>query len=378
MAETISAFDFIARKPAEDVPPVCVLFGDEPWLKHEALERLRSAVLDSDQGDLSFTSYAGDSVELRDVLDELATVSMFGGGKRMVVVDEADKFVATNREKLEDFCERPRASAVLVLCVASWPATTRLYKKVAQIGWQINCNLPKQKWGDGVDEEPVLRWLSARAYRQHQTKLAENAADLLLEIVGPQLGRLDQELTKLSLLASRATAGTQEPAARGGSAQQSASGAQESTRGSSAEKIITRELVEQAVSGWRAKTAWAMIEAALEGNARDALVQLDRLLLAGEEPIALLAMMSGSLRRTAAASRIVELAEAERRRLTLPQALQEAGVPPKRFLLDKAERQLRQIGRKRARHVFGWLLEADLALKSTNSSGEQRGWFWKS
>ena len=81
-------------------------------------------------------------------------------------------------------------------------------------------------------------------------------------------------------------------------------------------RVITRELVEQTVGGWRAKTAWTMIEAALDGNAAGALVQLDRLLLAGEEPIALLAMMSGSLRRLAAATRIVEQAEAERRRIS--------------------------------------------------------------
>ena len=57
-----------------------------------------------------------------------------------------------------------------------------------------------------------------------------------------------------------------------------------------------------------------MIEAALEGNASTALVELDRLLLAGEEPIALLAMISGSLRRMAAGARIAQQALAERGR----------------------------------------------------------------
>ncbi len=114
-----------------------------------------------------------------------------------------------------------------------------------------------------------------------------------------------------------------------------------------------------------------MIEAALEGNAREALVQLDRLLLAGEEPIALLAMMSGSLRRMAAATRIVQQAEAERRRPNLTQALQEAGVKNNKFVLDKTTGQLRQIGRRRAGKIYRWLLEADLALKGSHSSGDR-------
>ena len=62
-------------------------------------------------------------------------------------------------------------------------------------------------------------------------------------------------------------------------------------------------MVDEAVGGWRAATAWDMLDAALDGNAPAALVQLDRLLLGGEVPIALLAQIGSSLRRLAAAGR---------------------------------------------------------------------------
>jgi DNA polymerase-3 subunit delta len=340
MPDSLAAFDFLSRSQAPTVPPVCVLFGDEPLLKQESLDRLRSTVLTGDDAELSFTSLDGNQVELREVLDELATLAMFGGGKRMVVVEEADKFVSKHREELEDYCQKPRPASVLILNVESWPANTRLFKKLADNGLQINCNLPGNRFGD-PDEDTVLNWLGARAKAKYQAALAAGAGELLLEIVGPQLGRLDQELAKLALLA-----------------------------GTEIQRKITRELVEQSVGGWRAKTAWAMIEAALEGRAAVALVELDRLLLAGEEPIALLAMMGGSLRRMAAATRIIEEAESQRRRISLTDALKEAGVTPKKFVLDKTERQLRQIGRARAKHLYAWLLEADLALKGVSSSGE--------
>jgi DNA polymerase III subunit delta len=44
-------------------------------------------------------------------------------------------------------------------------------------------------------------------------------------------------------------------------------------------------------------------------------------------------------------------------------------VPP--FKLNDAERQLRQIGRLRAKQLTGWLLAADLAMKSYNSSDDR-------
>ncbi len=359
-------FSAVRRQPS--VPAVCVLFGDEPLLKRESLDRLRAAVLTGEDGELSLTVLDGKAVELREVLDELATVAMFGGGRRMVVVDEADKFVSKHREELEDYCQKPRASSVLVLEVESWPGNTRLFKKVAEMGLAINCNLPGNRFGD-PDEDAVLKWLAARAKKNYQAELTSDAGQQLLEIVGPQLGRLDQELTKLALLAGARVQGSvfrsQESVVSGQNQEHKAA-----TGGRGPAKI-TRELVEQAVGGWRAKTAWAMIEAALDGRGAVALVELDRLLLAGEEPIPLLAMMSGSLRKMGAATRIIEEAEASRHRISLADALKEAGVTPKKFVLDKTERQMRQIGRARAKQLNGWLLEADLALKGVSSSGDR-------
>jgi len=162
MPAATSAIDFLTLAETPPVPSVCVLFGDEPLLKRESLARLRKAVLTGDEGELSLTALDGKQADLRQVFDELATMSMFGGGKRMIVVHEADKFVTKHREALEDYCQKPRPASVLVLDVDSWPANTRLYKKIAENGLQINCNLPQNRFGD-VEEDVVLKWLIARA-----------------------------------------------------------------------------------------------------------------------------------------------------------------------------------------------------------------------
>ena len=85
MADSTPAFDFLSRKQAPEIPAVCVLFGEEPLLKQESLDRIRAAVLSGDDGDLSFTKFDGQQTEARAVFDELATVSMFGGGRRLVL-----------------------------------------------------------------------------------------------------------------------------------------------------------------------------------------------------------------------------------------------------------------------------------------------------
>ena len=132
-------------------------------------------------------------------------------------------------------------------------------------------------------------------------------------------------------------------------------------------KPIGVEMVEQFVGGWRAKTTWDMLDAAAEGRARQALVELDRLLLAGETPIGLLGQIGSTLRRFAAATRFIEQAEADGRRTNLRQALEAAGVKPVPFIMNKNEAQLRRVGRQRASKLFQWVLDADLALKGPSS-----------
>ena len=127
-------------------------------------------------------------------------------------------------------------------------------------------------------------------------------------------------------------------------------------------------MVHDIVGGWRAKTIWELTDAALDGNASAALEQLDRMSQAGEHPLAMFGAMAAVLRRFATAARIYQCAEKQGRPVTLRNSLVEAGVPQWPAALDKAERQIKQLGRHRAIALYRWLLETDLALKGTHSA----------
>ena len=330
-AKTISAVDYLAGRKKHPPRPVCVLFGDEAFLKRQTLLRLREAVLGGDEGDFSFSAVEGCNAELGDVLEELATVAMFGSGKRLVAVDEADEFVSRYRAELEDYVARPAAGGVLVLQVKSFPANTRLYKAVAADGLAIDCNFPSAG--------RLTRWLNTWAEQTHQIQLTSAAAEMLVEMIGPELGLLDQELAKLALSVGRDERGTP--------------------------RKITPELVGRLVGGWRAKTAWDMLDAALAGDVGGSVLQLDRLLASGESPVGVLAQIAASLRRLAAATRLVLQAESSGRRIALGAALEQAGV--RRFVLKKVEQQLRRLGRERGGQLYRWLLQADLDIKGASA-----------
>jgi DNA polymerase-3 subunit delta len=327
MAKPVSATDFLSKPTAP--APVCVVAGDDSFLRRQVIQTIRGVFSGAgeDDAEFSLTTFEGGTVELRDVLDELATVAMFGPGQRLVVVEQADDFVKRCRPELEDYVENPRRTGVLVLELNSFPANTRLYKAVAQKGQIIGAGAPKGG--------QLVRWVTGWTRRKYKADISPAAAELLVDLVGPELGLLNQELAKLSL-------------------------------STGADKRITPELVKQLVGTWRSKTAWEMLDAALDGNVAEAVRQLDRLLGAGEQPIGVLAQVSASLRRFAAATRLILQSEAAGRRMPLRRALEQAGV--RSFVLHKAERQLRRLGRQRGRQLYRWLLEADLDLKGASNA----------
>ena len=326
----MNALDYLTDPSKYPAASVCAVHGDETFLKSEIIAAIRREVLGGDDGGFSLSTFAGRDVQRRDVLDALATVSLFGGGRRLVIVEDADGFVSEHRRELEDYVAKPARDAVFVLDVKTWPSNTKLAKAVAARGLAIECASPK--------ERQLKTWLIQQARTVHEARLEAAAADVLCELVPPELGILVQEVAKLALLAGD-------------------------------DRVIDVELVRKNVGGWRARTTWEMIDAVADGRAADALAQLDRLIAAGEKPHGVLPQMASSLRRFATAAQLIEVAEAEKRRLPLRDALSQAGVLP--FKLNDAERQLRQIGRPRAKQLTRWLLAADLAIKGHNSSDDR-------
>ncbi len=324
-----SALELLTTDALPDCGPLAVVFGDDDYLKREVLLKLRAGE--------AVDAYGGREVEWRDVHDALTMTSLFGDGAQVVVIEEADPFVKEYRDKLEHWVDGARASRTLVLEVKSWPKTTRLAKAVEKVGLAVECAVPTDNKGGRQSKfvAGAKKWLAQRAKKAHQVAIERAACDELFELLPLSLGLMDQEVAKLSLLAG--------------------------------DKIDV-SLVQANVGDWRTRQTWDMIDAMVEGRAADALGQLDRLLAAGEQPIAILAQAAYTLRKFATAARLVEQAEEGGKRVTLPQVVATAGFWKNK--VADAVRQLRLIGRGRAEQLTNWLLAADLAMKDHNSAPE--------
>ena len=126
---------------------------------------------------------------------------MFGGAK-VVVMRNADEFISRFREQLEDYLVHPSTSATLVMRVKTFPGTQRVAKLTAKVGAVEKCEPPK--------EYELPGWIAQRAKSVHQINISPDAARLLADRIGADLGRLDNELAKLALSSSGDKVGTED------------------------------------------------------------------------------------------------------------------------------------------------------------------------
>ena len=324
---TISALDFLRR--SEDllsIPPFCVVFGEEAFLRFEAIQRLRSLVLSETDAEFSFTRFDGNSASFMDVLRETSTMVMFGSGKRLVLVEQADSFVSQNKERLEDYLDEPGSAGILVLQLGSFPSNLRLYKKANEKGLLVDCKPPTRK--------DSITWLMERSSRNQGVSFARDAVETLIELFGDDLGALDQEMRRLALLS-------------GGLG-----------------KKIDVAFVQNNVSELRQKKVWDLVDAALSGRTAEALRQLNKLIDSGEAPIAILAQISATVRKLSAATQLFLEADPSKPKLNVSTALDMVGVKP--FVKTKALEQLKQVGSKRGQKLSELLLQTDLELKGAS------------
>ncbi|HYO08337.1 MAG TPA: DNA polymerase III subunit delta [Tepidisphaeraceae bacterium] len=175
------------------VKPVYALVGSDAFLQLQEMGRIFAIV----GKDAQRSDFDGESAQLADVLDELRSFAMFGGGGKLVVIRNADAFITRFRSQLEDYLAEPSSAGVMVLRLNSLPKTQRVYKLIDKVGQIVDCEPPG---------EPS-KWAIEHAKSAHKVTLAPDAARLLSELIGNDLGRLDTEIAKLALFADTSGGG---------------------------------------------------------------------------------------------------------------------------------------------------------------------------
>lgn len=253
---------------------IVVLHGKELFLVWEHSRRLCEKLKEA-HGDVATVHFDGVSASAAEVLDELRSFGLLAP-HTLVIVDDAERFLAVEgkRRALESYAGQPESQSTLLLRAGTW-RPGNLDKMIAKVGAVLRC--------DPVPDAKALAWCVARAAKRHQATLERDAAELLIERIGVDLGRLDGEIAKLAAAASKADASA----------------------------VVDRNLVVELVGRSREEEAWLIQEVLLRGDPASAVATMRELL---------------SISRAAPQQLTWALAELARK-LEAAAALRDAGVP---------------------------------------------------
>jgi DNA polymerase-3 subunit delta len=283
--------------------PAYLLAGHE-LLAEEALARLR-AELDSDPlAEASFDP----SAAAAEIVTALEMPSLLGG-RRLVVVREAQALTKEQNEALARYLESPSPHAVLVL-VAS--GRTRLADAVKGAGAVISLDAPRGR--------RLVAWVRERA-RGAGLRLDERAGWALIDAVGTELRALDAALEQLATaLPEGARAGTGD-----------------------VRRLFARHADER---------IYAFTDAVGDRRLDVAMAALRRLLDQGDEPLVLFGALTSQIRRMLLAREVTGGARAVGAALGLPE-----------WRAERLQRQARSYREEDLVAALAALAEADVEMK---------------
>lgn len=328
----MDAMQFLEKAAKSKRQPIYALIGDEDFLKRRVREAIVSSVLGDADPAFSVSVYSGERLDFSSVRNDLETPS-FLAPCRVVIVENADTkphpaveaFLSAHRPSLEKYAAQPSSVGVLILDVKSFPETTKLAKALPDAA-KIACKAPY--------ENTLPKWCVGWAKTAYGKKLSFEAAELLVDLVGPAMGMLDTELNKLA----------------------TAVGSQAGIEAADVDRLVGRSA---------GADVFRILDAIGEGKPKAAFGILEQLFAEGEDPMAVIGPMTSQLRKLAAVGRGVASKQ------SMGQAMDEAGVPKWEKIRVSTERQLKWLGMRRLSALSDWLVEINFGLKGGNSLPER-------
>ena len=183
--------------------PVYLLQGDEPYYIDLISDYMENELLPESEKDFNLMVVYGNEVTTQQLVDSAGQYPMFGNYK-VIIVKEAQQLRFTEREMKVDgkavtvpdpivtYLENPQPTTILCFCYKYKNVDKR--KKVGKAFHKHALVLTSK----GLYENQVADWMRSRV-EEKGMKIEPKATALLIEYVGTDLSKLNNELEKLRL-----------------------------------------------------------------------------------------------------------------------------------------------------------------------------------
>ena len=176
--------------------PIYFLMGEEPYYIDKLSEFIEDNVLTEEERGFNQMVLYGRDVTVEDIVSNAKRYPMMADYQVIIVKEAQD--LSRNIEKLADYAKQPQPTTILVMNYKYKTIDKRkaLYKTVQKVGVVYE----SKKLYENQVGELIRRVLSSKDYT-----ISPKAAQMLVEFLGTDLSKINNELDKLQLILPKGT-----------------------------------------------------------------------------------------------------------------------------------------------------------------------------
>lgn len=181
---------------AGDIKPIYFLMGEEPYYIDKLSEYIEQNVLAEEEKGFNQTVLYGRDVSIEDIVSTAKRYPMMAD-RQVVIVKEAQDLSRTI-DKIESYVDNPMPSTVLVFCYKYKTLDKR--KKVTKLLAQKGIVYESKKLYENQVGDWIKRVLAGKKYT-----IDPKANAMLVEFLGTDLSKINNELEKLQIILPKET-----------------------------------------------------------------------------------------------------------------------------------------------------------------------------
>lgn len=179
-----------------EIKPIYFLMGEEPYYIDKIADYIEDSILTEEEKGFNQIVLYGRDTSIEDIISHARRYPMMA--ERQVLIIKEAQDLSRTIEKLETYAENPQPTTTIVFCYKYKKIDKRkkLYKAVSKTGVLFE--------GKRLYENQVADWIQ-KTLKSRDYQIAPKAAQMLVEFLGIDLSKIDNELQKLQLIVPKGT-----------------------------------------------------------------------------------------------------------------------------------------------------------------------------
>lgn len=190
------AIQIVKKIKNGELHPIYFLMGEEPYYIDRISDYIEDNLLAEEEKGFNQMVLYGRDTSIDEIVSNAKRYPMMAE-RQLIIIKEAQD-LSRSIEKLESYAENPQPTSVLVFCYKYKKIDKRkkLYKAISKTGIIFESKR--------LYENQIASWIQ-KTLKSRDYNISPKAAQMLVEFLGVDLGKIDNELNKLQLITPKGT-----------------------------------------------------------------------------------------------------------------------------------------------------------------------------